>query len=218
MVEIINTNAVYIPSLDGKDIYISNSLDPKNGYRLKNKTGNLNLSRFINSLDYSLDLIKMRQVHKSLFPVADVEQLETVFSFDEKGNEYDEVLSRGKEYSCQVINVTFKYSNKEFNRVRGSYYIRFGYRIDDLVFDDCIAWDDGEIVGVQTGEKVSCPVDAEELPYFIFKDGMYRAKDNIKTCNNVADIRSDIYENGFVCEGIKYVRFKRSSGSSRVGK
>lgn len=216
--EIINTNAVYIPSLDGKDIYISNSLDPKNGYRLKNKTGNLNLSRFINSLDYSLDLIKMRQVHKSLFPVADVEQLETVFSFDEKGNEYDEVHSRGKEYSCQVINVTFKYSNKEFNRVRGSYYIRFGYRIDDLEFDDCIAWDDGEIVGVQTGEKVSCPVDAEELPYFIFKDGMYRAKDNIKTCNNVAGIRSDIYENGFVCEGIKYVRFKRSSGSSRVGK
>lgn len=218
MVEIINTNAVYIPSLDGKDIYISNSLDPKNGYRLKNKTGYLNLSRFINSLDYSLDLIKMRQVHKNLFPVVDVEQLETVFSFDEKGNEYDEVHSRGKEYSCQVINVTFKYSNKEFNRVRGSYYIRFGYRIDDLEFDDCIAWDDGEIVGVQTGEKVNNPVDAEELPYFIFKDGMYRAKDNIKTCNNVADIRSDIYENGFVCEGIKYVRFKRSSGSSRVGK
>ena len=218
VVEIINTNAVYIPSLDGKDIYISNSLDPKNGYRLKNKTGNLNLSRFINSLDYSLDLIKMRQVHKSLFPVADVKQLETIFSFDEKGNEYDEVHSRGKEYSCQVINVTFKYSNKEFNRVRGSYYIRFGYRIDDLEFEDCIAWDDGEIVGVQTGEKVNNPVDAEELPYFIFKDGMYRAKDNIKTCNNVADIRSDIYENGFVCEGIKYVRFKRSSGSSRVGK
>lgn len=218
MVEIINTNAVYIPSLDGKDIYISNSLDPKNGYKLKNKTGNLNLSRFINSLDYSLDLIKMRQVHKSLFPVADVKQLETIFSFDEKGNEYDEVNSRGKEYSCQVINVTFKYSNKEFNRVRGSYYIRFGYRIDDLEFEDCIAWDDGEIVGVQTGEKVNNPVDAEELPYFIFKDGMYRAKDNIKTCNNVADIRSDIYENGFVCEGIKYVRFKRSSGSSRVGK
>lgn len=216
--EIINTNAVYIPSLDGKDIYISNSLDPKNGYRLKNKTGNLNLSRFINSLDYSLDLIKMRQVHKSLFPVADVKQLETIFSFDEKGNEYDEIHSRGKEYSCQVINVTFKYSNKEFNRVRGSYYIRFGYRIDDLEFEDCIAWDDGEIVGVQTGEKVNCPVDAEELPYFIFKDGMYRAKDNIKTCNNVADIRSDIYENGFMCEGIKYVRFKRSSGSSRVGK
>lgn len=216
--EIINTNAVYIPSLDGKDIYISNSLDPKNGYKLKNKTGNLNLSRFINSLDYSLDLIKMRQVHKSLFPVVDIEQLETVFSFDEKGNEYDEIHSRGKEYSCQVINVTFKYSNKEFNRVRGSHYIRFGYRIDDLEFEDCIAWDDGEIVGVQTGEKVNNPVDAEELPYFIFKDGMYRAKDNIKTCNNVADIRSDIYENGFVCEGIKYVRFKRSSGSSRVGK
>lgn len=218
MVEIINTTSIYIPSLDGKDIYISNSLDSKNGYKLRTKDGNLNLSRFINSLDYSLDLIKMREVHKSLFPVADIEQLETVFSFDENGNKYDEFRSRGKEYSCQVINVTFKYSNKEFNRVRGSYYIRFGYKIDDLEFEDCIAWDDGEIVGVQTGETVNHPVDAENLPYFTFKDGMYRAKDNIRTCNNVADIRSDIYENGFMCEGIKYVRFKRSSGSSRVGK
>ena len=216
--EIINTNAVYIPSLDGKDIYISNNLDPKNGYRLKNKNGNLNLSRFINSLDYSLDLIKMRQVHKSVYPTANTEQMETVFSFDEKGNTYDEVHSRGKEYSYQVINVTFKYSNKEFNRVRGCYYIRFGYRLEDLTFEDCIAWDNGEVVGVQTGEKVNHPLNAEYLNYFILKDGEYHAKDNIKTMNNVADIRSDIYENGFICEGIKYVRFKRSSGSSRVGK
>lgn len=215
---VINTNAVYIPSLDGKDIYISNNLDQKTGYKLKNKNGGLNFSRFINSLDYSLDLDKLRQVHKSVYPDASGNPLESVFSFDEKGEEYDELRSRGKEYSCQVINVTFKYSNKEFNRVRGCYYIRFGYRLDDLEFEDCIARDGDEIVGVQVGEPVECPAADDELQYFIYKNGMYHAKDNIKTYNNVADIRADIYENGFICEGIKYVRFKRSSGSSRVGK
>lgn len=215
---IINTNAVYIPSLDGKDIYISNSLDQKTGYRLKNRNGGLNFSRFINSLDYSLDLDKLRQVHKSVYSNADESRLESIFSFDEKGEEYDELRSRGKEYSCQVINVTFKYSNKEFNRVRGCYYIRFGYKLDDLEFEDCIARDGDEVVGVQIGEPVKCPVSDDELQYFLFKNGMYCAKDNIKTYNNVADIRADIYENGFLCEGIKYVRFKRSSGSSRVGK
>lgn len=216
--EIINTDAVYIPSLDGKDIYISNQLDRENGYRLRNKTGNLNLSRFINSLDFSLDLIKLRQVHKEVFPTADTDEPETIFSFDKNESIYDEIKSKGKEYSCQVINVTFKYSNKEFNRVRGCYYIRFGYRLDDLEFDDCIAWCDGEVVGVKTGEKVKNPVSADALPYFILKDGMYRAKDNIKTLDNVANIRSELYANGFVCEGVRYVRFKRSSGSSRVGK
>ena len=144
--------------------------------------------------------------------------METVFSFDEKCNEYDEVHSRGKEYSCQVINVTFKYSNKEFNRVRGSYYIRFGYRIDDLVFDDCIAWDDGEIVGVQTGEKVNNPVDIDKLP-FILKRWNVSSKKIILGLITMLQIFDLIFMRMvFVCEGIKYVRFKRSSGSSRVGK
>jgi len=214
----INTNAIYIPSLDGKDIYISNHLDPKNGYRLRNKNGNLNMSRFINTLDYSLDLNKLRQVHKNIFPVADTNQLETVFSFDNKEQVYNEFNSRGKEYSYQVINVTFKYSNKEFNRVRNCYYIRFGYRLEDLEFRDCIAWDNDEVVGVLTGEPVSTPLDKDKLTYFELKNGTYQAKTNILTKNSVADIRADIYENGFICEGIKYVRFKRSSGSSRVGK
>lgn len=178
----------------------------------------MNFTRFINSLDYSLDLDKMRRVHKSLFPTSDMNQLETVFSFDDQERVYRENDSKGKEYSCQVINVTFKYSNKEFNRIRDCYYIRFGYHIDNLKFEDCIARYNGNIVGVKTGEYVLNPVDEKELEYFTVKDGKYCIKDNILTRTSVADIRSDIYENGFICEGIKYVRFKRSSGSSRVGK
>ena len=59
---------VHIPSLDGKDIYTSNNcITPRTndkgqviGYRLRNQSGDLNLARFINTLDYSLDLIKMQ--------------------------------------------------------------------------------------------------------------------------------------------------------------
>ena len=37
----------------------------------------------------------------------------------------------------------------------------------------------------------------------------YKAKSNIQTINNVANIREELYKNGFYCDGIKYVRFKR---------
>ncbi len=232
MVEIINTNAVYIPSLDGKDIYISNSLDPKNGYRLKNKTGNLNLSRFINSLDYSLDLIKLKEIFDDVCP-------DDVFSYFENR----------KEYTYQIINVTFNYSAKLFNRnIRGDdiYYIKFGYSIDDLNFDDCIALKDNELVGIQIQHHVNIPITDQLVltNYFKYDDvsksylrnthkkqstndveqqllekyNCDEIDNSIPTLNSVANIRSEIYENGFICEGIKYVRFKRSSGSSRVGK
>ena len=230
--EIINTNAVYIPSLDGKDIYISNSLDPKNGYRLKNKTGNLNLSRFINSLDYSLDLIKLKEIFDDVCP-------DDVFSYFENR----------KEYTYQIINVTFNYSAKLFNRIiRGDdiYYIKFGYSIDDLDFDDCIALKDNELVGIQIQHHVNIPITDQLVltNYFKYDDvsksylrnthkkqstndveqqllekyNCDEIDNTIPTLNSVANIRSEIYENGFICEGIKYVRFKRSSGSSRVGK
>ena len=40
----------------------------------------------------------------------------------------------------------------------------------------------------------------------------------IKTLKTTKQLREEIYENGFYCDGIKFVRFKRSSGSARVGK
>ena len=64
-------SGVHIPSLDGKDIYISNNcknhkLNDKGlkvGYKLRDQNGDLNLKRFMNTLDYSLDLIKMQEVY-----------------------------------------------------------------------------------------------------------------------------------------------------------
>ncbi len=203
-------SGVHIPSLDGKDIYISNNcLNPKLndkglkiGYKLRDQNGNLNLKRFINTLDYSLDLIKMQDVYESVYRRRD-------FSFN----------NNGKDYTQRVINVTFKYNNKEFNRIRSGVYVKFGYSYDDLSFKDCIAMQDGILVGIEVDVPVENPVTSDILgKCFYYKDGMYKAKSNIPILNSVANIREELYENGFLCDGIKYVRFKRSAGSSRVGK
>ena len=90
-------SGVHIPSLDGKDIYISNTyLTPKVndkglkiGYKLRDQNGDLNLKRFINTLDYSLDLIKMQEVYESVYRRRD-------FSFNKNG----------KDYTQRVIFVT----------------------------------------------------------------------------------------------------------------
>lgn len=203
-------NGVNIPSLDGKDIYISNNyLIPKLnnagaeiGYNLRNQNGDLNLRRFLNTLDYSLDLIKMQEVYESVYRRRN-------FSFNKDG----------KDYTQRVINVTFKFNNKLFNRVRNGIYVKFGYAFEDLMFKDCIAIQNGELVGIETEKDVESPVTSDILgKCFYYEDGKYKAKTNIPILNSVANIREELYENGFFCDGIKYVRFKRSAGSSRVGK
>lgn len=197
-------DAVYIPSLDGKDIFISNNYKDgtPNGYNLKKKNGDYNLSKFINTLSYSLDLIKLKEVHEQTYNAKNF--------FWKDGY---------KKYSFRVINVTFKYSNKEFNRVRPDTYVKFGYRVEDEEFDDCICVREGQLIGIQVNKPVSHPLPSSVLgKYFYVDDGKYRAKKNIKTLHSVADIRRELYTNGFICNGIEYVRFKRSSGASRVGK
>ena len=96
--------------------------------------------------------------------------------------------------------------------------MRFGYRLSELEFDDCIAMKNGEIVGIIVETEVESPVSSDLLgKYFSFQNGVYKVK-NIPTLNTVKDIRNYLYTSGFWCDGRHYVRFKRSSGSARVGK
>lgn len=194
-------NSVYIPSIDGKDLIIANKCN-ENGYTLRNKKGEYNLMKFINTLDYSLDLIKLREVYEKVYRRRD-------FSF----------WNGKKEYTNRVINVTFKYSNKEFNKLRTNVYVKFGSAVEDSDFNDCVCIRDGELIGIKTNDPVVSPISNELLgKYFYFDNGVYKAKTNITTINSVAEIREQLYLNGFICDGVKYIRFKRSSGSSRVGK
>lgn len=205
-----------ILSIDAKDIYEANHLvniSPV-GYNIRDDEGILRLSKFVNVLDYSLDLIKLRQVHVAAYRRND-------FSF----------TVEDKEYSQQVINVTFKYSHKRYNQVtrfdtrfkeNRVFYILAGYSFDELQFRDRLAFSDGQLVGVCIDAPVDVPVSQAVLGdvfYFDDDEHVYRIHQNRnETLKTRKELREDLYQNGFYCDGIKYVRFKRSSGSSRVGK
>lgn len=132
----------------------------------------------------------------------------------------DFTFSQGRnEYSKHVINVTFKYNNKEFNQIFPDIFVKFGYKYEELTFEDCIAIVDRELVGIQTNKLVDIPVQADLLgEYFSYHSGVYIQTKTIRVINGVAELRDHLYNNGFVCDGVKFCRLKRSSGSSRVGK
>lgn len=118
-----------------------------------------------------------------------------------------------------MINVTFNYSVKEFNKLGKDTYIRNGYLARNVDFEDCACVRDGQLVGIKCGELVENPLPPETLgKFFLVQDGKYAAKTNISSTLSVADLRHELYDHGFDCDSVHYVRYKRSSGSSRVGK
>lgn len=215
----MDNKGIYIPSIDAKDIYLSAHYieDNPDGYNLKLKDGQYNLRKFINSLDYSLDLIELLDIYYKKYRRND-------FYFKVKKH----------KYTVNVINLTFKYSVKEWNQMNRNTFVKFGYDYRKLVFEDCIAKNrDGEIVGIQIGDKVLSP--ASELPScFCIEDveikdkkdktkikeiqKQYKKAKESKTLKTNAELRKELYEYGFICNGVKYCRMKRSSGSARVGK
>ena len=209
-------NNLYIPSIDAKDLYLSNNFikNTPYGYKLTRKDGTDNLGKYINSFDYSLDLIELRDVARKVYGKKDS------LSFEHKG----------KEYSSKVINVTFKYAVKEFNKMAKNIYVRNGYNLRDYDLTDGYAIDiDNEgkeiLVVLKTDEPFYNSVDTTLLPsYFTCtydKEKMtytYLLTKTIKTVKTAKWLREWCYNNGFICNGIHYCRFKRSSGSARVGK
>lgn len=211
-------SGVYIPSIDAKDIYLSSHyIDSENNeYTLKLKDGQYNLRKFINTLDYSLDLIELLDIYYKKYRRKD-------FAFKIKKH----------YYSTNVINLTFKYSVKEWNQMNKNTFVKFGYDYRNLKFEDCIARNDsGDIVGIKINEKVSCVIDTpspfktKEVKIYDKKNkeavkevqNIYIKKGEPKVLKTNADLRKDLYEHGFVCDGINYCRMKRSAGSARVGK
>lgn len=129
-------NCIYIPTIDAKDIYLANCLkeqaNNRMGFQLLTKSGSVSYRRFISTLDFSLDSEKIREIAATVYDKKDD------FSF------YDD----GKEYSDKVINVTFQYSSRTFNKMEKNTYVREGYLPNDLVFEDNISVDGNTIVGI----------------------------------------------------------------------
>ncbi len=128
----------------------------------------------------------------------------------------------GKDYSDKIINVTFEYSSKAFNKLKKNTFVMSGYFLDELIFKDNIATIDGIIVGVITNVPTHQETSFDLPRGFSFEENEngtwnYVAK-NIHVELTKKELREYLYENGFNCNGKHYVRFKRSSGSARVGK
>lgn len=105
-------------------------------------------------------------------------------------------IKDGKQYTKAVVNVTFNYGNRpkkiEFDLEKSS-------DIDLNKFDR---------VGVKC-KRENGKANKESFKAF----AIHEYKDM-----NTKEIREKLYKDGFKMDGKKYVRFKRSSGSSRVGK
>lgn len=171
------------------------------GYNIR-RNGEISHRRFANTLDYSLDLIKIRETYEKVF----------------RNKRFSFIRGR-KEYTQQVINVKFSYSYKLFNKAGNNTYIRAGYTYKDMDFEDCVCVRDGLLLGIQTGVQMQQSIDEQLLEECFVVDGdHYTQKGSIPCLLSKAELRKYLYGNGFTCDGIHYVRFKRSSGSSRVGK
>lgn len=193
-----------ILSVEAKDIVASMNLKTHNdiGYNIRGKDGGISLRKFENTLDWSLDTIKLQEEYEKA-----VRRKDFYFTVNKR------------KYTQVVINVKFSFSYKEFNKVGKNTFVRNGYSFNDCVFTDGVCIVDDELIGIQTNIEVQNCVEKELLPpYFSYIDGCYQQTRNIPVLKNKADLRQELYKNGFICDGIKYVRYKRSAGSSRVGK
>ena len=75
------------------------------------------------------------------------------------------------------------------------------------------------MIAVRVDNPVDQPVESSVLGnLFVFEDGVYKLGKSMKVVFTAAQLRSRLYHDGFVCDGIRFRRFKRSAGSGRVGK
>ena len=207
-------NSVYILGVEAKDLYAAKRLySPIVKDGVEQGYVNQNLKRWKNTLDYSLDLIKLREIAFRVY-------------HNRSSFFYDDELK--KEFTQRVINVNFDLTYKEWNR-HGEIYVLDGYSLEDIKavgkFGDRTFYKDGRCIGIRVG-KITEEENIDEIVwvdvprYFEYNSENREIKltKTIPTLMSRSEIRYDLYENGFVCNGIKYVRYKRSSGSSRVGK
>lgn len=160
-------NGVYILGIDAKDIYLSNhylNTPDKTGYRIRGTNGTISTRKFVNTLDYSLDLIKLREIYEKVY-----RRINFGWNVGDK------------EYTQYVINVTFKYSVKAYNRIRKGLYIKNGWSPHEIALTDCADVRNGELVAIQIDADVDEPICDDLLGnYFWFCDGQYHVKQNVK--------------------------------------
>ena len=218
--EINEKKPIRILTIDGSDVYRAMHVSGEGcGLTIKNKKGKLDTTKFRGFLDSSLDTDQLQRVytkHRDKMP----------WKFIMAG-----------EYTAALVNVSFDYSVKEFYNRGKNFFVKDGYDVHHDELDDhvYVSEENGEknliaieVVGKRKGktyDDVKNPLNKELLSphfrydeelkaYFLNKDG---ENSPFVVKENRHQIREYLYENGFDIDGIHYVRYKRSAGSSREG-
>ena len=196
-----------IMAIEGKDIFRADTFTA-----LKN--GKLNTDRFNGIIDESLDTDKLCEVYKA-------HEAEIGYPY----------LAE-KKYCRALVSVSFDFAVKLFEQY-GRRFVRYGHTVTDADMQDhaCVREVDGEpmLVAIEipyekdkSYASVENPLSAELLgKYFEYdeeKKEYKRSKKDIPSAVKCEKIREHLYTNGFDIDGIHYVRYKRSAGSSRDGR
>ena len=174
-----------------------------------------NVRLFSGILDYSLES----------------EKLYEICSTNRKMSRKTYFSENGYDYTTAIINVKFNYTRHDFVSIGGA-YVREGYKVSDAFFNCAEVRptdDSGQfLVAIKTNKPLDFPPLPDELlsPYFTYdlEDNCYvRRKDengkiiSFASVEGKFSLREKLYRDGFDCDGVHYVRYKRSAGSSRTG-
>ena len=196
-----------IMAIEGKDIFRTDALTA-----LKN--GKLNADRFGDIIDESLDTDKLCEVYKA-------HEAEMGYSY-----------LADKKYCRAIVSVSFDLAVKQYEQY-GRRFVRYGYSVTDADMQDhaCVREVNGEpmLVAIEIpyeNDKSYAPMESplsanllgKYFEYDAEKKEYKRSKKDIPSAVKCEKIREHLYTNGFDIDGIHYVRYKRSAGSSRDGR
>lgn len=209
----MDSESTYILSLEAKDIINAGI----KGYIVSPK------KKYKGVMDFSLETIKLdevaRTMDKDIFYLKDNKQFSDCIvslSFDYAVKEYDQkTLGREKIY----VKHDFSDSLKTMIFVNGLYIkkdIIIAIKVDEIM-----PTKRGNLLEILKDELFELPkgftYDINGNSIIFFAD-----KDKIRTIEPTSDIREHLYVDGFNIifdkKPVRYVRYKRSSGSSRMGR
>lgn len=177
--------------------------------------GKYNEKLFSGMLDYSLESERIYDVCQKSRAMS----RKTYFS------------QNGYDYTTAIINVRFRYKRHNYVSINGV-YVREGFAVSEDFIDSAQVGYDDEGEAILTAIKVYQPLVGEPLSedllgdYFTYdkeKNWYVRRTDEhgkeirFDDCENKLSLRERLYRDGFDCDGVHYVRYKRSAGSSRTG-
>ncbi len=196
-----------IMAIEGKDLYRAEAVTAL-------KDGKLNADKFSDIIYESLDTDKLCEVYKA-------HEAEIGYPY----------LAE-KKYCRAIVSVSFDYAVKLFEQY-GRRFVRYGYTVTDEDIKDhaCVREIGGKplLVAIEIPyekDKSYAPVESslsaellgKYFEYDVEKKEYKRSKKDVPSAVKCEEIREHLYTHGFDIDGVRYVRYKRSAGSSRDGR